>query len=60
MNEVAEVGKATVALLLAVVGFWHLFNIGKWLANAGDRLQMRRRHRQGKGSPSKNASIEPR
>ena len=60
MNEFAELGKATVALLLAGIALWHLFSIGKWLANAGDRLQTRRRRPQGDGDPSKNPSIEPR
>ena len=60
MNQVGEVVKATIALLLAGIAMWHLFSIGKWLANAGGRLQMRRRRAQGEEGPSKNPSIEPR
>lgn len=60
MNEIVEVFKPALAVVLAIVGFWHLFNIVKWLSNASGRLQMRRPRPQGEDDPSKKASIGPR
>jgi hypothetical protein len=60
MNEAVAVAEATLALLLAAVGLWHLFGFSKWLASGGGRRLIRRLRPKAKNAPPKKAPINPR
>jgi len=60
MDLVVAVLKATLALFLVVLGLWHLFGLGKWLASGDASRQVRRRRAQGKDDPLKKVSLDPR